>query len=267
MALSAASEGGLPATGTQQQETPPARTGDEHDAGEAAKGTEHESDPASSGDDPEKRHDEEPAGFKKRLNRANRDRDVARGQEAAARARIDALEAELKKLRPAGTEPAAEQRSERHEPVNDHAAHARQARLEDFTEDGEDKYDDYSEVVVDNPRLRVTTTMADEMMDVENGVDVAYYLGKNPKEARRIATLGERAQAREIGRLAAKLELEDPASEKAGKPVARVSKAPAPIDSVAGKKPNAGTELRGDLSMEEYVRRRNAMLKTEGRRF
>ena len=38
-------------------------------------------------------------------------------------------------------------------------------------------------------------------MEAENGDDIAHYLGKNPKEAHRIAQLHPRSQIREIGKL------------------------------------------------------------------
>ena len=69
-----------------------------------------------------------------------------------------------------------------------------------------------------------------ETVEAENAEDVAYYLGKNPKEAERIVSLPTLSQVREIGKLEAKL-LAEPAKPKTP------SKAPAPITPLTGAAP------------------------------
>ena len=61
----------------------------------------------------------------------------------------------------------------------------------------------------------------------EVGPDVAYYLGSNPKEADRISKLSPFLQAKEIGRIEAKLAAE-PVTKK-------TSSAPAPIAPVTAR--------------------------------
>jgi hypothetical protein len=93
-------------------------------------------------------------------------------------------------------------------------------------EDARTKYDDFEQVAY-NPSIRITPMMAEAIQSSEAGPDVAYYLGANPKEAERISRLSPISQAKEIGKLEAKL-VSDP-------PVKRTSSAPAPITPVTAK--------------------------------
>ena len=94
----------------------------------------------------------------------------------------------------------------------------------DREEDARSKYDDFEQVAY-NPNLPVTDVMAQAIQASDIGPDVIYHLGSNPKEAHRISRLPPVLQAREIGKLEAKL-ASDP-------PVKRTSSAPAPIAPVA----------------------------------
>jgi hypothetical protein len=98
---------------------------------------------------------------------------------------------------------------------------------EERVDAGADKYDDYAEVVGD---LQPTTPWAMAIMEADNGPDIAYHLGKNLKEAQRIASLPPVSQIREIGRLEAKLAAEPPKPKTA-------SKAPPPITPLSGTSP------------------------------
>jgi hypothetical protein len=95
------------------------------------------------------------------------------------------------------------------------------------TEKGADKYDDWTEVVGD---VKPTSPWAIAMMDAENAADIAYHLGKNGEDFKRIATLNPVPQIREIGKLSAKLAA---TPEKPKVP----SKAPAPINPLSGAAP------------------------------
>lgn len=107
-----------------------------------------------------------------------------------------------------------------------------QARLteswEERSDRGESKYEDFSEVVGE---LRPSSPWAMAIMEAENGEDIAYHLGKNLKEAQRIASLPPLSQIREIGRLEAKLTAEPPVKPK------KPSAAPAPIAPLQGTSP------------------------------
>jgi hypothetical protein len=98
-------------------------------------------------------------------------------------------------------------------------------------ESARDKYEDFEQVVY-NPNLRVTTVMAQTIQASDLGPDIAYYLGSHPKEADRIARLSPILQAKEIGKLEAKL-VDNP-------PVVRKStKAPDPIAPVTASRSNS----------------------------
>jgi hypothetical protein len=93
-------------------------------------------------------------------------------------------------------------------------------------EEARAKYDDFEQVAY-NPQLRVTDVMAETIKASEMGPDLAYWLGSNPKEADRISRLSPLLQAREIGRMEAKL-----AASPLVKPT---TSAPAPISPVTAR--------------------------------
>ena len=86
-----------------------------------------------------------------------------------------------------------------------------------------DKYDDFEQVAY-NPKLSITNVMAETIQSSDIGPELAYYLGSNPKDADRIARLTPFMQAKEIGRIEAKLAAEPP--------MKRTTSAPAPISPV-----------------------------------
>jgi hypothetical protein len=93
-------------------------------------------------------------------------------------------------------------------------------------EEARSKYDDFQQVAY-NPKLSITTVMAQSIQASEVGPEVAYYLGANPKEADRISRLAPILQAKEIGRIEAKM-ANDP-------PVKKTTSAPAPISPVTAR--------------------------------
>ena len=98
-------------------------------------------------------------------------------------------------------------------------------------ETARDKYEDFESVVY-NPNLRITTLMAQTIQASDIGPDIAYHLGSNPKEANRIAALPPLLQAKEIGKLEAKLADNPPV-------VRKPTKAPDPIAPVASNRSSA----------------------------
>ena len=105
-----------------------------------------------------------------------------------------------------------------------------QAAIEDAYHEREEearaKYDDFEQVAY-NPQLRVTDVMAETIRASEIGPDLAYWLGTNPKEADRISRLSPLLQAREIGKIEARL-----GSNPIVKPT---TSAPAPISPVTAR--------------------------------
>jgi hypothetical protein len=102
----------------------------------------------------------------------------------------------------------------------------------DREEEARNKYDDFEQVAY-NPKLRVTEVMAETIKSSDIGPDLAYWLGTNPKEADRISQLSPLLQAREIGRIEAKL---------GDNPVVKpTTSAPAPIRPVTARTSGAST--------------------------
>lgn len=96
----------------------------------------------------------------------------------------------------------------------------------DREEDARSKYEDFEQVAY-NPKLPITSVMAETIQMSEVGPDLAYYLGSNPREADRISKLTPYSQAKEIGKLEAKL-----ASEPVLK---KTTSAPPPIAPISGR--------------------------------
>lgn len=101
----------------------------------------------------------------------------------------------------------------------------------DREEAAREKYDDFEQVAY-NPALPITTVMAQTIQASEIGPDIAYYLGANPRETDRISRLSPFLQAKEIGRIEAKL-ADNP-------PVKKTTNAPPPIRPVTAKGSSGG---------------------------
>ena len=104
--------------------------------------------------------------------------------------------------------------------------HAYFEAYHDREEVARDKYDDFEQVAY-NPNLPVTEAMTRAILASEIGPDVLYHLGSSPSEAARISRLDPILQAREIGKIEARL--------SADPPVKKTSNAPAPIAPVTAR--------------------------------
>ena len=100
----------------------------------------------------------------------------------------------------------------------------------DKEEEARSKYEDFEQVAY-NPNLPITNVMAETIQHSEIGPELAYYLGSNPKDAERISRMTPLAQAKEIGKIEAKLAAEPP--------VKRTTSAPAPISPVSARSTGA----------------------------
>ena len=145
----------------------------------------------------------------------------------------------------------------------------RQAEIMEAYHDKEEevrtKYDDFDQVAY-NPQLPITDVMAETIRASEIGPELAYHLGSNPKEAERISRLSPFLQAKEIGKIEAKL-ADNP-------PVKKTSSAPAPITPVKARATNPGvidtTDPRSTQSMStsEWIEaeRRRQIAKMQAQR-
>ena len=93
-------------------------------------------------------------------------------------------------------------------------------------EKARERYDDFEQVVY-NTRLPISNVMAETIQSSDIGPEIAYHLGSNPKETERISKLSPLLQAREIGKIEAKL-ADNP-------PVKKTTNAPPPIAPVSAR--------------------------------
>jgi hypothetical protein len=96
----------------------------------------------------------------------------------------------------------------------------------DLEEEARTKYDDFEQVAY-NPKLPITNVMAETIQSSDIGPELAYYLGSNPKEADRISRMTPLGQAKEIGKIEAKL--------VSAPPIKKTTSAPAPISPVTAR--------------------------------
>lgn len=102
-----------------------------------------------------------------------------------------------------------------------------------------DKYDDFDEIVGE---LKPDNALSVAIMDSDIADDLAYFLGKNVDEVRRIAQLPPLRMAKEIAKLEMKL-----ASAK--QEVKTPSQAPEPINPLSGK---TGMGITSSLQTDDY---------------
>jgi chemotaxis protein histidine kinase CheA len=137
--------------------------------------------------------------------------------------------------------------------VRNSAETAKAAMWSEKVNANRERFPDF-DAVVGAPDLTITKTMAECIQDSDLGPAVAYYLGKNPDEARRIAGLPAVQQGRELGRLEAKVTLPPPK---------RTSTAPPPAPVLAGGGAPISTTALADLPMDQFAER---LLKSMGTR-
>jgi hypothetical protein len=119
--------------------------------------------------------------------------------------------------------------------------------FEQRAESAREKYDDFDALAF-NPQLPITDAMAATLKASENGAELAYYLGQHPEEASRIARLSPFLQAKELGRIEAKL---PQAEAKPNPPAKKTSSAPAPIDPVKPKGSGGFVDTTDPKSLEK----------------
>jgi hypothetical protein len=116
----------------------------------------------------------------------------------------------------------------------------RQTALNNWFDTAHEKYSDFSQVF---GGAACTDPMADVLLASPHGVEMAYYLGQNISESRRIANLPPTQQAYEMGRLEAKL-------INQSVPQRSKTKAPPAIVPLGGNE--TPTKKPDDMSHEEY---------------
>ncbi len=135
------------------------------------------------------------------------------------------------------------------------AAESRRATYEKAVATIEDRYPDYHEVTAEMP---VTRAMAEFILEHNKGTDIAYYLGKNPDEAMRIANLSPVRQGFELAQLEAKL-------TTPGSQAKTASNAPEPINPVRPRE-RAPAADPSKMTMAEYANWRKQQMRAERNR-
>jgi len=122
-------------------------------------------------------------------------------------------------------------------------------QFEARAENGRKKHDDFDKVV-GNPDLPITNDMLAIMADSDAGDEVAYYLGKNEAETRRLAMMPPAMMGREMARIEMKLS-EQP------KPAL-----PNPVDtgSTLSGTGESATVDESKMSTEDYIAHRRAKM-------
>jgi hypothetical protein len=99
--------------------------------------------------------------------------------------------------------------------------------------DFKDEHDDWDDVV--NQAIPIHESVYLAVMELENGPDVTYYLGKHPDYARRLAEMSPLSAAMEVGRLSSRLKTGAPDPSAAGNGATRKPKTrlPEPVKPVS----------------------------------
>jgi hypothetical protein len=100
------------------------------------------------------------------------------------------------------------------------------------------RHDDYDQVVTD--QVPISPAMAEVLVAMEHGAEVAYVLGSDPAKAARIAKLTPARAGAALAHIEAGLDLEKPSTET--KPKTAISKAPTPPKILNGSGGNADAE-------------------------
>lgn len=124
--------------------------------------------------------------------------------------------------------------------------------LEGLMAEGLEKYEDFQELI-ESDGLRITPVMRDAILEADGRAEVAYFLGKNPKEAARIARLTPVRQIAEIARIEDKLNVKPV-------PPKKPSNAPAPVTPVSGTSAQ-DNGLSDSDDIKTWMKKRNKLVR------
>lgn len=119
-------------------------------------------------------------------------------------------------------------------------------RVESQVDLGRGEFEDFDDVVLSNPDLPVSQSMAETLLEMEQGHKVAYYLGKNPEEAEDISKMSRAKQTMALVQIEAKLAIKPPAKT--------VSNAPEPIGSKLNGGASPGKADPSKMSDAEWAK-------------
>ncbi|MEE9905541.1 MAG: hypothetical protein K4305_08985 [Chlorobium sp.] len=128
--------------------------------------------------------------------------------------------------------------------------------IRDSIDDGKRKYADFEQVINADDFFQ-TNEMVTAIAECDKPEDITYYLATHKDESARIAGLSPAAQAKEIGKIEARL------AAAPLKPTKKITAAPPPIDPVGGSGDVPRT-LKNVTSQAEYESLRTAQDKAAG---
>jgi hypothetical protein len=149
-------------------------------------------------------------------------------------------------------------KSSQPEPTEEERANAQKKhdRYHWRLEEARKKHEDFEELREAGAQIRITQAMAGQILDLDNGPEVAVYLARHPEIAKDLHK-NPRAAQREIDYISRKLEEEsrqDSLAEKIGKVVSR---APSPIKPVSSGSTKSSVPL-DEMPMAQFKKARAA---------
>lgn len=155
-----------------------------------------------------------------------------------------ALDHGEKKIEPKKSEPLTEQQRSFETALND---------VKEDADSNAEKYPDFNEVV-GSKEVAMNQDMIIAVSSTDEPAGVAYYLGKNPEESKRISELSPERMFVEMGKIEAKIQAAEAEAEKP--PPKRKTNAPDPIKPVSGNSADPGKELK-DMGFNEFAKARD----------
>lgn len=205
---------------------------------------------------------------KERYSRLHAESKQYQAEATIARAEAQRLKAELDKLtanRPDEFDPNAqahqlkqvvkserlEQKVEEADVATQKAARARQEAFIAKVDAARDRMPDFDQVFPNTP---ISEVAAELIADSDKAAEIAYWLGKNPKDAARIYDLPPHLQGAEIARIEGRLSTVS---------TRKTSSAPTPPPVLSGQSA-PGAKDPASMSMNEYAKWRTAQKKAAG---
>lgn len=127
------------------------------------------------------------------------------------------------------------------------------------------KTKDFQEVLEEVEDIPLSPALRKEILESENGPELAYELAKNREEFERLNKLPPTALARAIGKVEARLEASRASSEEKKPEPKKITQAPKPIEPIgSGKAVVAKSITDPDISYAEYEKLRREQMRRRG---
>ncbi len=127
-------------------------------------------------------------------------------------------------------------------------------KYEEGIADAKTRHEDFDEVIEDYDGP-LTIGMQQALLDSEMGPDVAYYIAKNPKIGKKMASMTILQINKEVAKIEARLEVPKGEGKKEASTAKKTSKSPPPITPVKGS--SKSKKSPDDQNYEEYLKERS----------